>query len=220
MASTTCGYCGRLTHMTILDGRSTSKTLYLQGAEFHRWIIDAAFYCDACGRLSVATGLVEHHPGNDPRQLDVELDASQSVRWEPKAVDRVEFPDVPERIAPIAAEAHACASIGARTAAIIVARAVLEASAKHLGTDGNNLSAYINALGDSGLLLPAIVEAAHEIRFFGNDMAHGDFAEDVSDEDVDEVLGIMDDVLDALFTQPARTRRRADARTKRREANI
>ena len=37
--------------------------------------------------------------------------------------------------------------------------------------------------------------AAHEVRYFGNDMAHGDFIQPVPADDVTDVVALMDEFL-------------------------
>lgn len=46
--------------------------------------------------------------------------------------------------------------------------------------------------------------AAHAIRGFGNDMAHGDICDPVDADDAEEVLEIMSEILSELFQSPAR----------------
>ncbi len=158
------------------------------------------------------TTWVKEYPGT----AELYDHAADHGSWEPKAAAYREYPDVPGRIAAAAGEANACVSIDAYIAAIILARAVIEASAKHANAGGNDLYKKIDWLGEHRLIMPAIVAAAHEVRFIGNDMAHGDFAEAVTAEDAAEVMGIMDDVLEALSSGPARTKRLAEARARRR----
>ena len=74
-------------------------------------------------------------------------------------------------------------------------------------------------------------EAAHEVRHWGNDVAHGDFdvpQEPATDEDnreaaeemtaavtreeAEEILVLMDDLFAELFQGPARTKRAREAR--------
>ncbi|MBU5868948.1 DUF4145 domain-containing protein, partial [Vibrio cholerae O1] len=58
--------------------------------------------------------------------------------------------------------------------AVILARAVIEATAKDKGITNGNLYAKIDQLHISGLIREHIKEAAHEVRLGGNDVAHGD----------------------------------------------
>jgi len=46
---------------------------------------------------------------------------------------------------------------------------------------------------------PGIAEAAHEVRHLGNDMAHGDFAEQVDHEEAELALELVAAILDELW---------------------
>jgi hypothetical protein len=61
-------------------------------------------------------------------------------------------------------------------------------------------------------------DGAHEVRAFGNDMAHGDFIQHVTSEEADLVLAFMDEVLVEVYQSPARVAR-AQAARQEREAN-
>jgi hypothetical protein len=78
---------------------------------------------------------------------------------------------VPEPIARAAKEAHECARIGARMAAILMARSVVEATAKAKGVADGNLFGKIKALAEQSFIRKSTEDAAHEIRHFGNDIA-------------------------------------------------
>jgi hypothetical protein len=92
-------------------------------------------------------------------------------------------------------------------AAILMARTVVEATAKNKGITTGTLAAKINAMKDAGLIRPAIAEQAHEVRFAGNDMAHGDIEAPVEETDSEELLALMAEVLSEVFQGPARLER-------------
>ncbi len=56
--------------------------------------------------------------------------------------------------------------------------------------------------------------SAHEIRLVGNEMAHGDLADEIAEEEAEEVL--MDEVLAELFQSQGRRDRARAAREARR----
>ena len=115
--------------------------------------------------------------------------------------------DVPPHIAKAAREAYSSASIGNHMAAILKARTEVEATAKAKEISKGSLYDKINAMRDAQLIRPAIAEQAHEVRFAGNDMAHGDidFAPDATDSE--EILALMGEVLSEVFQGPARLAR-------------
>lgn len=122
----------------------------------------------------------------------------------PAYVEGQLFEDVPAHIASAAGEAYKGASIGNHMSAILMARTVLEASAKEKGITSGSLLAKIDALAAESLIRADTKEAAHAIREFGNDMAHGDISDPVDADDAEEVLVLMSEVLNELFQGPAR----------------
>lgn len=166
---------------------------------------DAAFQCSnvECQR---AVG------GTTPQ------DGSESVAayW-PTLVSGKDFPDVPDSIAAAGNEAHRCLSIDVNRAAIGMARAVIEATAKDHGVSSGNLESKIDALVSKQIIGKDTAEAAHAVRLWGNDAAHGDLAlEDFDRADAEEIIVLMDEVLLRAYQSPARIARVKDSREKRR----
>ena len=88
--------------------------------------------------------------------------------------------------------------------AILMARTVIEATAKDKGILRGTLQSKIEELQASNWLREHIKESAHEIRHFGNDMAHGDITLSVDEMDVVEVLALMDEILNEVYQSHAR----------------
>jgi hypothetical protein len=209
MVSTTCAYCGRFTHMTAIGTQINVIWEYQNTA-----MAEAPFTCDYCHRLSIGIGRTI----NDPNDYNEEggrwewAASSANVSWVPKVGVGREYPDVPEHIAPAASEAHECQSIGAHRAAVMLARAVIEATAKNKGITNGMLFNKIEKMHELGLISELVRDQAHEVRYLGNDMAHGDFVDPVSAEEADEILELMAEVLHAVFVVPAQLMRRREAR--------
>jgi hypothetical protein len=214
MASTTCGYCGRLAHMEPASGLHEIADQFGHGSTQQ-----AVYKCPNCHRLNLAT---EHHSndfgggGGGTRVLPVAAAAEgaqwYAPTWLPRPGEVQEFPDVPEHIAQAATEATLCVSVGAYRAAGALARAVIEATAKDKKAEGRNLEKRIDALRDADHIRKHTQEQAHEIRHFGNDMAHGDFVDPVTKEEAEEVVELMAEVLDEVYQSPARLLSRKTAR--------
>ncbi|MFF2519072.1 DUF4145 domain-containing protein [Streptomyces sp. NPDC058086] len=128
-----------------------------------------------------------------------------------------DVPRCPCAIESLAVEAHDCLAIMADRAAVALARAVVEASAKEKGVTRGSLIAKIDELHQLGLLRGHIKEAAHEVRFGGNEVAHGDLSP-VDHEAAEEILTLMDEVLNDLFQSPARVARARQRRLERSQA--
>lgn len=138
----------------------------------------------------------------------------------PASVDRPKFPDVPEQIADAATEAHACLSIQAFRGAVALARAVVEATAKDKGITKGPLVAKIDALHKQGDIREITRQLAHEVREGGNEIAHGDLADDpMPAEDAEAIVVLMDEILEEVYQGPARMMALKKSRLDREQRN-
>jgi hypothetical protein len=213
MASRTCWNCGKVAHMTPIAG-SAATTKGLLFVE-----VMGCFQCDNCRAPSIAkaSGL----QGNQDSLAW--LARKKTKEWLPQSPHVVPvkvFPDVPAAIAATASEAYRCRQVcNANRAAIILARSVIEATAKDKGIITGSLIKKIDQLYDQRLIRPDIRDGAHEIRQFGNDIAHGVFVQEASPEEADLVLALMDAVLTDVYQSPAQVARAKAAREQRQVAN-
>lgn len=176
---------------------------------------EAVYKCPNCLRLNVATQ--RDGRSNTSTSGVAAQDAANKMAWVrpswlPRYGEVVEFEDVPEHIAQAATEATLCLSVGAYRAVGSLARAVIEATAKDKDADGKTLEKRIDALRDGDHIRKHTNEQAHEIRHFGNDMAHGDFIDPITQEEAEEVIELMAEVLDEVYQSPARLSKRKAAR--------
>lgn len=170
----------------------------------------AVYRCDECRHLSAAYALAAAPMLGGNEQYRSYLDRSPT--WLPATPADRRFPDVPRNIEAAASEAYECQGLGAHRAAVLLARSVIEATAKAKGFTKGLLWQKINALFEADLVREHVRDAAHEVRHLGNDMAHGDFVQPVTEEEADEVLQLMSEVLNEVFQSPARVQRRREAR--------
>jgi hypothetical protein len=175
-------------------------------------MFQAPFRCGHCRRLSIGELWGRKHEGLDTAK-SVEFWDRDGVKWTPKVVGGKEFPDVPTHIASAADEAYQCRSISAFRASILLARGVVEAVAKDCGATKGTLHDKIEELSASSKIRQFTRDAAHELRFLGNDMAHGDFIEPVDSDDAESVLDVMSEILNEVYQGPARVRRMKQKRT-------
>lgn len=141
------------------------------------------------------------------------------VKAWPEHVGGKAFPDVPDQIASAANEAHMCLSIGAYRASVAMARAVVEATAKDHEITKGNLQVKIEELAKRDIISTAMKDAAEEVRFAGNEVAHGDLAEEPLDkEDAEEILGLMDAIVLRVYQEPKQVERVRERRTARKRA--
>lgn len=210
MASTICGWCGDRTHMTLRVG-----PIKVPAALEHSYA--AAFQCsnELCQRLSI--GWIERSSQftNPPIEMPM-----STLKWEPSTIRRPDFPDVPQQIAASASEAHACLSIQAYRAAVALARAVVEATAKDHGITKGPLVAKIDEMQKQNLIREITRQLAHEIREGGNEIAHGDLGDEpMPSEDAEAIVSLMDEILQEVYQGPARMQRLRQSRQDREKRN-
>lgn len=197
--STNCGWCGalvgmqRIQHMTLKAGFPLEYPLRggTQMGHAH-WV---TYVCPACKSANLA--------------LAVDDSSGEPIvrRWYPQTPPERPYPDsVPAKIVKAAQEAHSSLGIENLQAAVLMARTTIEASAKAVGIADGNLVAKIDALYDRHMVYEHVRDAAHEVRLFGNDAAHGDLVDaPLTADEVREILDLMDMVLDGVFIAPAKT---------------
>lgn len=106
--------------------------------------------------------------------------------------------------------------MGASWGAVLLARTVVEQTAKSKGIVTGGLDSKIKKLAEEGLIRQAVADQADEIRYLGNSTAHGDLEYTVAKEDAEEVLNLMGEVLNEVWQAPARSERLKQARAARR----
>lgn len=186
-----------MSNMTLRDSRA-ARTL---GGDTD---FTGAYTCNSCGHYNIANVLVADL--DDYASIDSALDQAEPIlAWLPSEARGKSFPDVPKEIGDAASEVHACLSIQAHRAAVALARAVVEATAKEKGFDKGSLKEKIDKLASAGHLRASTKDAAHEVRLDGNAIAHGDLAIDPPDADeATEIVALMDEVLQEVYQGPAR----------------
>ncbi|MFJ9373783.1 DUF4145 domain-containing protein [Streptomyces sp. NPDC101455] len=166
-------------------------------------VVDAVFQCDGCNHLTLAPGRRERDGFSSTTHLVVD-----PFDWIPLQVGKRTFDDVPDAIASLATESHQCLAIKASRAAVALARAVVEATAKERGIQTGSLAKKIDKLFEERFIREHVRDAAHEVRFGGNEVAHGDLvSEPVDFATATEILGLMDEILEEVFQSPARVAR-------------
>lgn len=230
MGTRICWNCGSLTHMTRVG--EPFPVCEIGRLRDMRLMWFALFKCDNCGfgsmgttTISVNEALIVYGTYDKVRSISshgasqTEIDRvavgcafddkNTDIVWYPvKAVGKT-YENVPEDIASAASEAYSCLSISANRAAVILARAVIEATGKDKEIPKqDNLKNLIDKMAEIGIITDLLKEEAHEIRHFGNDMAHGDSDHEITSQDAEEILGFMDSVLNYVYVQPGMLNRR------------
>ena len=212
MASRTCWHCGVRAGMELVGKPQRSK-MEVDDPAF--WF--ALMRCNECGWPSICL-LEWDNVGNDPVESFKAEERYLPHTWLPLRPMGKEYEDVPKDIASAASEAYSCFSINANRAAVLMARTAIEATAKDKQITGVDLYHKIGAMADKNIITGQLAEEAHEIRLLGNDMAHGDLAEPVTEEDASDILGFLDSVMDYVYQQPMLLQKRKELRERRKQA--
>jgi hypothetical protein len=161
--------------------------------------------CDNCGRPVCGITMVGSRADAPP------------LVW-PETVTTKTYPDVPKAIAAAASEAHQALGALAPLASVAMARATVEATAKERGIAKGNVQSKIDQLAKDGHISEAMRLAAHEIRFAGNEAAHGDLVDEpISIDDATEIVDLMDAILERVYQEPAKVARVRASREARRQ---
>jgi Domain of unknown function (DUF4145) len=220
MASRKCWNCGVVANMTPVPESGTRREPVepaVGQAVFTNLM--ACFRCDGCKALNIRsmwTGDIVK-PDLDAAGIAEMLTEEWSfpladTRWYPVDTRGKRYPDLPAEIAAAASEAHKCMAVEAYRGAVLLARSVIEATAKDKGVATGTLVTKIDAMYRARLIREDIRDGAHEVRYLANDAAHGDFAEPVPRPDAELILTLMDEVLEEIYQSPARVARRRAAR--------
>lgn len=166
-------------------------------------VVCAPFVCTVCRGQSIALGSVGYRYNLRDLPEYFQTARGDDLGWRPSATESRNYPNVPKHIAEAATEAYECGSNEHYRGAIMLARAVIEATAKDKGHDTGTLFNKIEAMATAGLIRAMIKDAAHGVRELGNEMAHGDFVHPISGEESHLVISLMGEILNDVYQSPA-----------------
>lgn len=109
---------------------------------------------------------------------------------------------IPQAIRKDLKEAKVCFSVSAYRACAVMARRALQAACLDKGALGKRLIDQINDLASKGIITKDLKEWADVVRWVGNDAAHPT-AEEVTQNDADDVLKLAEQFLHVLYVAPA-----------------
>lgn len=179
---------------------NTSEAKGFSEDENHRVAV-AAYQCVVCNGISVgiATTPIQTAPTLSQWVDNVRNLSDDDFTWRPNASDTKDYPEVPKHIGAAATEAFECHSSAHYRAAILLARSVIEATAKDKGITAGNLKSKIEEMEKQALIRPLIREVADGIRDYGNEMAHGDFGTPVGHAESEMVIQLMGVILEEVY---------------------
>ena len=157
--------------------------------------------CHDCGGVVYARGTT----GSD----DVEL--YPSVRSE--APDDYP-PDVQENFS----EALRSLNVNNPRAAVVMARAALQAATREQGANGDNLKQEIEDLAARHVIPEALRDWAHELRDGGNLVAHPEPDKKVEMQDAEELMALAESIFEYLYVVPKEVEQRRGRLAEQQEA--
>lgn len=222
MPARACGYCGVHAHFTPVGGTHVAFEDQDGGPPQY---LQSNFVCAACGLVSLGT--TDLFPGM-PGYREKIRQGGERLYWEKIGVDTwlpgndgPTIQNLPPAVATASADAYKSYKAGVHTAAILMARTTIEATAKHHGIATGNLMTKIDKMFEAGLILESTKRAAHAIRSFGNDMAHGDLEISLGYGLARDVVELMQLILREVFELPylaENLQQRADERSQSAQA--
>jgi hypothetical protein len=118
---------------------------------------------------------------------------------------------IPEKIKEDYDEALLCLSVGAIRGAAILARRAVQTICKDKGAAKNDLKDQIDELFVNNIITKDLQSWAHEVRYVGNDAAHPN-AQEVTPEDAEEIIDLLDSLCEVLYIAPAKAANRKKIR--------
>jgi len=164
-------------------------------------ILAAVYQCSGCEKATLFEFQVYNVGG---------LKASLLYAY-PTAVARL-WQELPDELRADHAEAWSCHLAGQYRAATLVARGVLKRAVRLMTKVRGSLKEELDSLEAEGTITRQLRLAADEVRLTGNDAAHPDELEVVSESEAADSLAFLDDFLQTTIVLPQRRRARANKR--------
>jgi Domain of unknown function (DUF4145) len=140
----------------------------------------------------------------------------RGVHWWPTPGMTAPSPDVPVKIAGEVAEGTRCLAVQAPRAAAMMFRGAIAEIVQDCGSlaamGRNTLLAQLEQMTDDGDLVPALSDWASHIRVLGNAGVHPSTLAQVSMEEAEGLLRLVNALLEYLYVMPAKIQRTRTAR--------
>lgn len=203
MPSRACGFCGVHAHFSPVG---TTFVTFEEPDGFGFQYVQSAFRCAACDLVTMA--MTDIHPEMPGYKEQIPVGAEEQY-WNKVGVDSwlpgndgPKIQNLPNGVATASADAYKSYKSSVYTAAVLMARTTIEATAKHHGIGQGTLLKKIDQMHADGLILESTKLAAHAIRLLGNDMAHGDLEVSMGRDVATDVMELMHLILREVFELP------------------
>ena len=201
MHNTVCWQCDAVSHHVLVNASEATSKIDPRIDDGWTYFY-GAFRCSSCQVFSV--GILVCRTRDVTAQATDMLKRNEMHVWRPSPGHTKVYEDVPTHIADAATEAYECHARDHYRASILLARSVIEASAKEVGITKGRLVDKIEKLHEDQWIRQHVKDGADSVRHFGNDMAHGDFVQPVTEEESTLVIALMEEILDEVFQSRAK----------------
>jgi hypothetical protein len=147
-------------------------------------------FCVLLHRDRISNSIIAIYPNPLPRQTDSRI---------------------PPNIRKDLDEALLCLSIGANRGAAALARRAVQSICQDKGATKKELRDQIDELFTNKIITQELKDWSHEVRYVGNDAAHPN-SNDVSKEDSEEIIDLLDSLCEVLYVTPAKASNRKHIR--------
>lgn len=201
-----CRNCKGLTQANKLEMNT------IENFEADKLVLDAAYVCSRCRSMYATKCVVD----TDPETMDayIEWDLSTSWRddekiledmatWWPRDSSMPTLQHVPENVESFVEEAYRCFDSDCFSAAVVMARAAIEAVAKERGATGKTLADKIRHLKELEALDNRADKMFTAIKNNGNRVAHADPGERYTKAESKMLLTVLQLVLESVYEHTA-----------------
>lgn len=129
----------------------------------------------------------------------------------------IPWDELPDELRLDHVEAWSCFLAGQFRAATLVARGVLQKAVRLLTKVRGNLKKELDALVAEGTITQQLRLGADEVRLTGNEAAHAEELQVVSESEAADSLAFLDDFLQSVVVLPKRQKTRAGKRSANRK---
>jgi len=166
-------------------------------------VIAAVYQCPGCGMATLFEFQFFVTFGKRHASLLRVFPTAAAVPWD----------ELPDSLRLDHAEAWSCYLAGQYRAATLVARGVLQKAVRLLTTSRGSLKEELDALVKEGAITNQLRLGADEVRLTGNDAAHPEELQVVSELEAKDSMSFLDDFLQTSVVLPQRQKERAEKRS-------
>jgi Domain of unknown function (DUF4145) len=200
-----CGRCGRPSWFQLRSAVFAGEFFVGSGFGGHDRlpVVAAVYQCPGCKSATLFEFQSFSVYGDPHVSLPRAFPAATAIPWD----------DLPDELRQDHAEANSCHLAGQYRAATLVARGVLQKAVRMLTDVRGSLKEELDSLVSEGVITKQLRLSADEVRLTGNDAAHPEELQVVTESEATDSLAFLDDFLQTTIVLPRRQKDRAAKRS-------